>query len=157
MEYASEGKGNAALATGIIGTVLGGLNSMGGAAGLLSNDPEQTPVTRHELNYVRELAEKDHTIAKFESMQYTDAAVKGLSDQIAVWKNQVDQNQNQQNIVNTAQTATIQCMQNSINQLMSMTQLIIPNANVMPGWGNVTISPAGAVTVKGAVPSAENG
>lgn len=163
MEYASNAKANAGLATGIIGTVLGGLSSMGGLAALtgVNTNPEDTAVTRHELNYVQALAEKDHTIAKFEAAQYTDAAIKSLSDQMAVKFNQIDNkfidvnnNLNTQAILNATQTSTMQCMQNQINTLMSMTQIIIPNANVMPGWGNVTISPAGATTVKGAVPSA---
>lgn len=156
MEYASNGKANAGLATGIIGTALGALNSMGGVAGVLggvSTDPEQTPVTRHELNYVQQIAEKDHQIAKFEAAQYTDAAIKGLSDQIAVWKNQVDQNLTTQAVMNATTTATIQCMQGNIAMLQSMTKVIIPNANVMPGWGDVTITPSGTATVKGAVPS----
>lgn len=155
-EYASDAKANAGLATGIIGTVLGGLSSMGGLTALglnATSDPEQTPVTRHELNYVQEIANKDHTIAKLESQQYTDNAIKNLSDQLAVKFNQVDQNLNAQSILNTQQTATMACMQNNINLLMSMTKVIIPNANVMPGWGDVTITPAGSATVKGAVSS----
>ena len=35
MEYTSRGVGNAALATGIIGTTLGALDGMGGLAGML--------------------------------------------------------------------------------------------------------------------------
>lgn len=79
--------------------------------------------------------------------------MKGLSDQIAVWKNQVDQNLTTQAVMNATTTATIQCMQGNIAQLMSMTKVIIPNANVMPGWGDVTITPSGSATVKGAVSS----
>lgn len=155
MEYASNGKANAGLATGIIGTALGAVNSMGGMAGLLGANAsgEETAVTRHELNYVRELAEKDHQIAELKGNNYTDAAIKSLSDQMAVKFNQIDQALNAQALVNNTQTSVIQCMQNQVNQLMSMTQLIIPNANVMPGWGDVTITPSGSATVKGAISS----
>ncbi len=154
MEYASNGKANAGLATGIIGTALGAINSMGGLAYAQANtNPEETAVTRHELNYVEQIANKDHTIAKLEAQQYTDAAVKGLSDQIAVWKNNVDNRFAANDVLNTQQTATMACMQSQVNLLMSMTKLVIPNASVNPGWGDVTITPAGAATVKGAVPS----
>lgn len=153
MEYGSNAKTNAALATGIIGTVLGGLNSAGGLTALHAGTGEETAVTRHELNYVQEIANKDHTIAQLTSQQYTDTAIKNLSDQMAVKFNQIDQNLNAQSILNTQQTATMQCMQNNINLLMSMTKVIIPNSNVMPGWGDVTITPAGSTLIKGAVSS----
>lgn len=156
MEYTSNGKGSAALATGIIGTALGALNAMGGMTALGVNavsSSEDTAVTRHELNYVEQIASKDHEIAQLQANKYTDDAITTLKDQLGVKFNQIDQNLNTQAILNTTQTATMQCMQNNINQLMSMTQLIIPNSNVMPGWGDVTISPAGSATVKGAIPS----
>lgn len=159
MEYASDAKANAGLATGIIGTALGALNGMGGLINF-NNTGEETPVTRHELSYVQQIAEKDHTIAKFEAGAYTDAAVKGLSDQLAVKFNQIDNKftevystLNTQAVLNATQTSTMQCMQNQINLLMSMTKVVIPNGNIMPGWGDVTITPTGSATVKGAVPN----
>lgn len=158
MEYASTGVANAGLATGIIGTALGALNGMGGL--LNWNNGEETPVTRHELSYAQQLAEKDHTIAKFEAGAYTDSAIKGLSDQLAIKFNQIDNKftevnntLNTQAVLNATQTSTMQCMQNQINLLMSMTKVLIPNSNVMPGWGDVTITPTGSTTVKGAIPS----
>lgn len=165
MEYASNAKANAGLATGIIGTALGALNGMGGLAGLtgLNVSDEERAVTRHELNYVQQLAEKDHQIAEYKSAQYTDGAIKSLSDQIAVWKDKVDNrftnleaSINTQAVLNATTTATIQCMQGNIATLMSMTKVIIPNSNVMPGWGDVTISPSGSATVKGAIPSSNS-
>lgn len=154
MEYASRGTANAGLATGIIGTALGAINSMGGAAALLGTNntsSEEMAVTRHELNYVQQIAEKDHQIANLTSNNYTDTAIKNLSDQMAVKFNQIDEKLNAQAILNTTQTSSIACMQNQINLLMSMTQLTIPNGSVMPGWGDVTITPSGSATVKGAI------
>ena len=37
-------------------------------------------------------------------------------------------------------------MQNQITQLMSLTKMVVPNASVCPGWGNVTITPAASTT-----------
>lgn len=160
MEYTGRGQGIYNTVAGSIGLASAVANGMG-LNGLFGNNnvvsSEETAVTRHELNYVRELADKDHQIAQLtsssEARAYTDAAIKGLSDQLAVKFNQIDQNLTSQSILNTQQTATMQCMQNNISQLMGMTQLIIPNGSVMPGWGNVTITPSGATVVKGAISS----
>ena len=50
-------------------------------------------------------------------------------------------NQNQA-VYNGVNTATIQCLQGQVAQLMSLTKLVVPNGSVCPGWGNVTITPA---------------
>ena len=60
---------------------------------------------------------------------------------ILIWNTQV------QAVWNATQIGTIGCIQNQIAQLQSLTKLVVPNANVMPGWGNVTITPATATTV----------
>ena len=85
MEYASNGKANAALTTGIIGTAGVGLgllgNLLGGgwganpataaamAAGACS---ENTPVTRYELDREQQLAAKDSEIALLKANTYND-------------------------------------------------------------------------------------
>lgn len=153
MEYASNAKANAGLATGIIGTALGALGSMGGLVGMHANVGEETPVTRHELNYVEQIAGKDHEIARLEAEKYTDNAVKQLSDQLAVKFNQIDQTLNAQAVYNATLNGTVGCIQGQVNALLGMTRRVIPNAAVNPGWGDVTITPAGGATVKGAVPS----
>lgn len=43
----------------------------------------------------------------------------------------------------TALQGTVTCMQNTLN---SITKVIIPNASICPGWGNVTITPATTTT-----------
>lgn len=87
MEYASNGKANAALTTGIIGTAGVGLgllgNLLGGgwcgiganpaaaavAAGMCS---ENMPVTRYELERENKLAQKDSEIATLKANTYND-------------------------------------------------------------------------------------
>ena len=85
MEYASNGKANAALTTGIIGTAGFGLSALasllgGGwganpaaaaamAAGACS---ENTPVTRYELDREQQLAAKDSEIALLKANTYND-------------------------------------------------------------------------------------
>lgn len=81
--YASNGKGNAALATGIIGTAGVGLGILGGlGSGLLGMNrtgyvncepcSENTFVTRYDIQMQQELAAKDSKIALLEANTYND-------------------------------------------------------------------------------------
>lgn len=58
-------------------------------------------------------------------------------------------------IIGTALGALIGCIQGQVAQLQQMTQMVIPNSSVMPGWGPVEITAAGG-TVKTAA-SGTNG
>lgn len=78
--YASNGKGNAALATGIIGTAGVGLSLLGGMNGLLGGNraacvpqcSENTLVTRFDLQKEQEIAAKDSEIALLKANTYND-------------------------------------------------------------------------------------
>lgn len=88
MEYASNGKANAALTTGIIGTAGFGAqllgNLLGGGWGGWGANPataaamaagacsENTPVTRYELDREQQLAAKDAEIALLKANTYND-------------------------------------------------------------------------------------
>lgn len=77
MEYASNGKANAALATGIIGTAGFGAqllgNLLGGGWGCnQAACSENTPVTRYELDRETQLAAKDSEIALLKANTYND-------------------------------------------------------------------------------------
>lgn len=156
MEYASRAVGNAGLTTGIIGTALGALNGAGGLD-LLNFGPRRPrdegdiPVTRHDMGLYRELSEKDFKIASLESNKYTDQQIRDLSDKLNAKMDMqfggVQQQLNAQAVWNATQQGLIGCIQGQVAQLQSMTQLVIPNKSVMPGWGPVEISaPGGTVT-----------
>lgn len=155
MEYASRAVGNAGLTTGIIGTALGALNGAGGLD-LLNFGPRRPrddgdiPVTRHDMGLYRELAEKDFKIASLESNKYTDQQIRDLSDKLNARMDMqfggVQQQLNAQAVWNATQQGLIGCIQSQVAQLQGMTQLVIPNKSVMPGWGPVEISaPGGTV------------
>ena len=86
MEYASNGKANAALTTGIIGTagfgaqllgnlLGGGWNGWGAnpaAAAVAAGCSENMPVTRYELDREQKLAAKDSEIAMLKANTYND-------------------------------------------------------------------------------------
>lgn len=76
-EYASNGKANAALTTGIIGTTGVGLGLLGHLMGAGCNAgatccSENTAVNRYELNLTQEIASKDARIGLLESQVYVD-------------------------------------------------------------------------------------
>lgn len=200
-EYASNGKGNAALTTGIIGTALGGINAIGGLGalgGLFGNnrqpappppgpfgpfppEPGDRPVTRYEMglwqrineqgdamnrqrmdllndmsnqkvDYVEKLSNqkadsnallinqkvdllhdltrKNDELVLLASQKYTDQAKDGLQQQISA-----------QAVYNAEQTATMRCLNQQIQDLKSITQIVIPNRNVSPGWGPAFVGP----------------
>lgn len=140
MEYTSRAVGNAALTTGIIGTSLGALSGAGGLAGLFGlgprpapADPGDKPVTRYEMGLYKEISEKNDEIVLLKANQYADNKDAGLQAQIS-----------QQAVWNATAGATMGCLAQQIQQLQGMTKLMIPNANIAPGWGAVTVEPTPA-------------
>ena len=129
VQYASNGKGNLGVTLGAIGTGLGALAGAGGLAGLFGarpnggGDPDDRPVTRYEMGLISE-----NTLLK--ANQYSDLRSNGLQQQIsnqAVW--------------NATQEGILASQQKQLDQLYSLTKLVVPNDSVNPGWGAVTIKP----------------
>lgn len=129
VQYASNGKGNLGVTLGAIGTGLGAMAGAGGLAGLFgmnrSNDPEDRPVTRYEMGLISE-----NTLLK--ANQYADTRANGIQAQIG-----------QQSVWNATQEGLLRSQAEQIAQLYSLTKLVVPNDSVMPGWGSVSIKPAG--------------
>ena len=144
MEYASKGVGNAGLATGIIGTTLGALNSTGGIGNLLGRPRSESdePVTRYEADMMLKLSGKDQEIALLKADQYTDQKIANLAERVDRRFDMVEQQIGQQAVYNASNNGAIACIQNQIAQLQSLTQIVVPNSHVAPGWGNVNVTPA---------------
>lgn len=127
-EYASNGKGNLGVTLGAIGTGLGALSSAGGLAGILggqkSTDPGDRPVTRYEMDLIRE-----NVLLK--ANQYTDQAAAGLNREIS-----------DQRVWNATQEGLIRAQAQQLAELYTITKLVVPNSNVAPGWGNAMVFPA---------------
>lgn len=154
-EFASKGVANTGLGLGIAGTagwlLNGGLSNIFGGGGIGGN------VSRYDLGMAQELAAKDGEIAILKSEKYTDEKLvdvyKDLNGQINALSAQVQANKDEQYQVNMQQavyngtnTATIGCLQNQVAQLMALTKLVVPNASICPGWGNVTVAPETGTT-----------
>lgn len=135
MEYASKAVGTAGLSLGIIGTSLGALAGAGGLAGLLGirpnaqTDPGDRPVTRYEMGLISENTQ-------LKAQQYADMRANGLQAQIS-----------QQSVWNATQEGLIRNQAQQLAQLYSLTQLVVPNGNVSPGWGPVAVVPVPPVVV----------
>jgi len=83
VKYASNGKANAGLTTGIIGTALGALNSMGGGlGGILGGGncgcSESMAVNRYEAQQQARIAELETEVKLRDSNIYTDSKILDL-------------------------------------------------------------------------------
>lgn len=153
-EFASTGKANAALTTGIIGTSLGGLLALG--SNLLGNGmnncgcSENTPVSRYELGQESRIAKLESEIALRDANIYSDQKLVEVYKDLSARINGLEAGLNAQAVYNATNTATINCIQGQVAQLFGLTKLVVPNTSVCPGWGDVTITPATTTTTTGA-------
>ena len=143
-EFASTGKANAALTTGIIGTSLGGLLALGSnlLGGNMNNCgcSENQFINRYELERENKLVAKDSEIALLKSNIYTDQKISDVYERLNNKIAGVEAAVNTQAVVNATMTGTISCMQGQIAQLQSLTKLVVPNSSVCPGWGEVKVT-----------------
>lgn len=142
MEYASKGVANAGLTTGIIGTSLAGLEGLASYFGNKNQSDGDRAVTRYEAALFGKIEEKDDKIAKLESEMYTDKRVREAEDKFNAKFDAVNGQLAQQAVYNATNTTMIGGLQGQIAQLQSLTKMVVPNASVCPGWGNVNITPA---------------
>lgn len=123
VQYATKGKADAALATGIIGTVGTGLGLLSGGNGLFGCGAN---------NVSNIIAEKDMEIAYLKSR---DAA---KSDSLELYRyvderfNRVESQLAQQAVVNAQVAANLSCTQQTISVLSGLTKTVIPIGNVCP-------------------------
>ena len=144
------GKANAGLTLGIIGTALAGLMGIGGGAlGLASatNNTSSNYVTKDEMKMIQDLAAKDSEIALLTAESNTESKMievyKQAHAEVAALESIVNTNQanqqtwNAQQAVNNAQMASaIATNANSISAINTLlgglTKTVIPSENVCP-------------------------
>ena len=139
-EFASNGKANAALSTGITGAVGTGL-------GLLSNgflggffNPrmnncycnEDHFVNRYELQKEQRITTLETENALLKSNIYTDQKSIELYKYVDSKFNTLEQAISQQAVYNATINATIGCIQGQVAQLQSLTKIVIPGTNICP-------------------------
>ena len=149
-KYASKGVAGAGLGLGIAGTALGllqgnGLNGILGGWGNGNCVPsESMPVTRYDAGKDARIAELETEVKLRDANIYTDQKLGALRDYVDSKFAVVNDKLCAQAVHNATNDAVLGCMQGQIAQLMGLTKLVVPNASVCPGWGNVTITPAAA-------------
>lgn len=134
-----------ALQSGALSNILGAVGNRGGNGTCC--DP---CVTRYEIGLMQEIAAKDGKIALLESNIYTDQKIadvyERLNTKVERYRDEQAAINREQAVYNGVNTATVQCLQGQVQQILSLTRLVVPNASVCPGWGDVTITPATTTT-----------
>lgn len=140
-----QGQGNLNTVLGAVGAFNALSNGNGILGGILGGNnygcSENMPVSRYELAMARENDSLKAENALLRADKYTDQKVveayKDLQGQIKELAAEVRSNKDaqvavnmQQAVYNGTNTATLQCMQNSIAALQAITKTYIPSSNV---------------------------
>ena len=162
-EFASKGVAGSGLGLGIAGTALGLLNGNNGLlGGVLGNNyacgcSENHVVNRYELAQESKIAELQSQIALRDANTYNDQKLlevyKYFDGELKDVRATICANEKMQAVINAKFESGIDVLGSqvaSINATISgLTKTVIPNANVCPGWGTVTVSSTGCGCVNG--------
>lgn len=134
-DYAKKGTATAGLTLGVIGTALasGVLNNgVGGIFGNRTTCNEDHCVNRYEFGLQQEIAAKDSRISLLESNIYVDTKIADVYERLNAKIGVLEATNAQQAVFNATNTAVINCLQNQVNTLMSLTKVVVPLANICP-------------------------
>lgn len=162
-EFASKGVAGSGLGLGIAGTALGLLNSTNGGllGGIFGNNAygcsENMPVSRYELGQESKISELQSQIALRDANTYNDQKLlevyKYFDGELKDVRKTMCANEKAQAVINAKFESGLDVLGSqvaSINATISgLTRTIIPNANVCPGWGRVTVQPTNCGCVDG--------
>lgn len=138
-KYASRGVAGTGLGLGIAGTALGLLGT--GSLGKLFNGilgggqngcNEDHAVSRYELALQQALAAKDSRISLLESNIYVDSKIADVYERLNGKIGAVEAVVNAQAVFNASTTATINCINSQVAQLMGLTKTVIPITSICP-------------------------
>lgn len=162
-EFASKGVAGSGLGLGIAGTALGLLNGNNGLlGGVLGNGyacgcSENHLVNRYELAQESKIAELQSQIALRDANTYNDQKMlelyKYFDGEIKDVRAKMCENDKTQAVINAKFESGIDVMGSQLASISAtisgLTKTVIPNANVCPGWGAVTVSSTGCGCVNG--------
>ena len=151
-KYASKGVAGSGLGLGIAGTALGLLN--GGLGNLLGGwgannayySHENMPVNRYEATQQARISELETEVKLRDANFNTLGEMGKLREYVDSKFARVEKEICDQKVYNATNIATVNCIAGQVNQLFALTKLVIPNASICPGWGNVTVTPAASST-----------
>ena len=123
---------------GGIGGYIGGISALLGGNGLLGMGYAENdrPVSRYEMNLLKESMAKDSEIALLKSEQNTEVKIADVYERLIT---RINADQRAQADINAAQAvynatngATVGILNNQVAQLMALTKLVVPADNVCP-------------------------
>ena len=126
MEYASNAKGNTAVA--LAGTALGGAIINGVVNWMQGQQKTEgdRPVTRHEMGLYQQINEKNNEITLLKANEFSMAQSNVLQQQM-----------NAQAVYNAQSNTMLGVLQ---QQIQSVTRLMVPNENLAPGYGRAFVA-----------------
>ncbi len=135
--------GNGTKALSIIGTVLGGLGILG--EGVLGTGNGGNFVSKESFELSMQLSDSKRENAILSAELNAEKRVSELYNNLTAKINAITENQQALNqaqaVTNSMVTSALAVAQNNINQLLSLTKVVIPNSSSAPGWGEVAITP----------------
>lgn len=153
----TRGIAGAGLGLGIAGTALGVLN--GGLGNILGNGcgagwnggwnggcapvgvcSESQLVNRYEAGQAARIAELETEVKLRDANFYTISEMGKLRDYVDGKFAKVEGELCNQRVVNAQIIGNTTCMAGQIQQLYGLTKLVVPNAAICPGWGDVTVA-----------------
>jgi hypothetical protein len=129
------GKANAGLTLGIIGTALsalnGGLGNLGVGAAPRGNWPE-AQYTRYDAAKDAEIAALKSAIELRDANTYTDQKLLEVYRYVDGKLDGVNAAICAQNVYNATNSAAIGCINNQIATLMALTKVVVPTSSICP-------------------------
>jgi hypothetical protein len=129
------GKANAGLTLGIIGTALsalnGGLGNLGVGAAPRGNWPE-AQYTRYDAAKDAEIAALKSAIELRDANTYTDQKLLEVYRYVDGRIDGVNAAINAQAVYNATNSATIGCINNQVATLMALTKVVVPTSSICP-------------------------
>ena len=161
-EFASKGVAGSGLGLGIAGTALGLLNNNGMLGSFLGNNnacgcSENHIVNRYELQQESKIAELQSQIALRDANTYNDQKLlevyKYFDGELKDIRATICDSNAKQGIINAKFESAVDVLGSQVSSInttiSSLTKTVIPNANVCPGWGAVSVEPTGCGCING--------
>ena len=144
-EFASKGVAGTGLGLGAAGVALGILN--GGLGNVLGGIgtcgcSDNMYVNRYEATQNARIAELETEVKLRDANFYTLGEMGKLRDYVDGRLTAIEGEICNQKVMNATVTSNMSCMASQIAALNSLTKLVVPNASICPGWGNVTVTTA---------------
>lgn len=135
-EFASKGVAGTALGlgAGALGVQLlnGGLNGLLGGMRTTGCCNEDHMVNRYEAAQQARIAQLETEVKLRDANTYTDQKLLEVYNYFNGKVGCIEGQIAQQAVYNATNTATLSCLQNQVNQLASLTKVVIPAASICP-------------------------